>query len=91
MSQIIYKYHTLGFKITPVPLKHTGNKIHDFDIKGYKSDYKCEVKTVQSMGQLERKTLGGTRLTEESHKSIISAIRSKLENAEKAGNSHLIK
>lgn len=32
MSQIIYEYYCLGFNITPLPHKHTGEKIYDFDV-----------------------------------------------------------
>ena len=59
MSQIMHDYHTLGFHVKPTTNKHTGQKIHDFDVYGYNVTYKCEVKTIQSIGELEHRSLGG--------------------------------
>ena len=90
MSQIIYEYYCLGFNITPLPHKHTGEKIYDFDVRGFNTEYKCEVKTLQSVGNLEKTSTGAIRLTEESYKSIMSSIRDKLEDAKKAGPNGII-
>jgi len=86
----MYKYHTLGFHVKPTTNKHTGQKIHDFDVYGYNATYKCEVKTIQSIGELEHRTLGGYRLTDSSYKSIILAIRDDLEDAKKVGDTDII-
>jgi hypothetical protein len=53
---------------------------------GYNFKYKCEVKTIQSIGELEHRPLGGYRLTNASYNSIILAIRDDLEDAKKVGN-----
>jgi hypothetical protein len=90
MAQIMYEYHTLGFHVKPTTNKHTGQKIHDFDVYGYNATYKCEVKTIQSIGELEHRSLGGYRLTDSSYKSIILAIRDDLENAKKVGDTDII-
>jgi hypothetical protein len=90
MAQIMYKYHTLGFHVKPTTNKHTGQKIHDFDVYGYNATYKCEVKTIQSIGELEHRSLGGYRLTDSSYKSIILAIRDDLEDAKKVGDTDII-
>jgi hypothetical protein len=90
MAQIMYEYYSLGFHLNPTPIKHTGQKIHDFDASGYNNTYKCEVKTIQSVGELEHRSLGGYRLTDASYKSIISAIRDDLEDAKKVGDTGII-
>jgi hypothetical protein len=85
MAQIMHEYHALGFQITLPPHKNTGQKIHDFNVFGYNSTYKCEVKTIQRFGEIEHRPLGGCRLTEQSHKSFISGIRDDFEDAMKIG------
>lgn len=90
MAQIMSEYSSIGFHLRPTSNKHTGPKIHDFDALGYNTVYKCEVKTIQSIGELEHRSLGGYRLTDASYKSVISAIRDDLEDAEKGGNTDVI-
>jgi hypothetical protein len=90
MTQIIYEYYSLGFKISLTPTKHTGRKIHDFETRGYNSVYNCEVKTIQSIGEIEPRPLGGFRLTQKSHDSLVSAIRTDLEDAEKVGENGIV-
>lgn len=84
MAQIMCEYYSLGFQIKPTSNKHSGQKIHDFDAVGYNTVYKCEVKTIQSIGELEHRPLGGYRLTNASYKSIVSAIRDDLEDAKRS-------
>ena len=64
MTQIIYEYCSLGFEISLTPTKHTGTKIYDFETRGYNSVYNCEVKTIQSIGEIEPRPLGGFTLTQ---------------------------
>jgi hypothetical protein len=90
MAQIMYEYHTLGFHVKPTTNKHPRQKIHDFDVYRYNAAYKCEVKTIQSIGELEHRSLGGYRLTDSSYKSIILAIRDDLEDAKKVGDTDII-
>jgi hypothetical protein len=89
MAQIMCEYYSLGFQIKPTSNKHSGQKIHDFDASGYNTVYKCEVKTIQSIGELEHRPLGGYRLTNASYKSIVSAIRDDLEDAKKIGDTDI--
>jgi hypothetical protein len=92
MAQIMHEYHALGFEIT-LPTRRKGEKIHDFDIAGYGFEYKCEVKTIQSFGDIERFgqtepiRTGGYRLTKRSHKSLIASIKDDFEDAKKVGES----
>ena len=85
MAQIMREYYTLGFQLTLPQRKNVGQKVHDFNIFGYNSAYKCEVKTIQSFGEVEQRPLGGYRLTEQSHKSFISGIRDDFQDATKVG------
>jgi hypothetical protein len=89
MVQIMHEYHTLGFQITLPPRKNAGRKMHDFNVLGYNSEYRCEVKTIQRFGELERTPLGGYRLTEKSHESFISGIRDDFEDAMKVGENSI--
>lgn len=90
MAQIIYEYHNLGFHIKLTSTKNTGQKIHDFDASICNVTYKCEVKTVQSIGELEHRPEGGYRLTDSSYKTIISKMRDHLEDAKKNGNTDVV-
>jgi hypothetical protein len=90
MAQVMEKYHGLGFDVKLVSNKHTGRKKYDFDALGYNTLYKCEVKTVQSIGELEHISSGGYRLTDASYKSVVSAIRDDLEDARKGGKTDII-
>ena len=90
MAQIMSEYYSLGFHLKPTSNKHSGQKIHDFDALGYNTIYKCEVKTIQSIGELEHRPSGGHKLTNASYRSILSAIRDDLEDAKKAGDTDVI-
>jgi len=90
MTQIIYEYCLLGFENSLIPPKHTGTKIYDFETRGYNFVYNCEVKTIQSIGEIEPRPLGGFRLTQKSHDSLVSAIRTDLEDAEKVGEKGIV-
>ena len=90
MAQIIYEYCSLGFEISLTPTRHTGTKIYDFETRGYNSVYNCEVKTIQSIGEIEPRPLGGFRLTQKSHDSLVSAIRTDLEDTEKVGENGIV-
>jgi hypothetical protein len=84
-AQIMFEYHALGFQVTSVHSKGARKPIHDFDISGYNSKFKGEVKTIQSFGNIEHIESGGYRLTQQSHKSFINAIRKDFKDAEKVG------
>lgn len=90
MTQLICEYSSLGFEISLTPTKHTGTKIYDFETRGYNSVYNCEVKTIQSIGEIEHRSLGGFRLTQKSHDSLVSAIRTDLEDAKKVGENGIV-
>ena len=81
----LLEYHTLRFQVTSVHSKGARNPIHDIDISGYNSKFKREVKTIQSLGYIEHIESGRYRLTQQSHKSFVNAIKDDFEDAEKVG------
>lgn len=87
VSQILNEYHALGYEINPKPTNFLNNKRHDFNI----SNFRCEVKTIQTLGKLEHLPLGGMRFTDSCKESLISSIRDDLEDAQaQVGNGVII-
>jgi len=68
ISQILYEYNSLDYEINPKPTNFLNNKRHDFNI----SKFRCETKTIQTLGKLERLPLGGFRFTDSCRSSLIS-------------------
>lgn len=60
----LLEYHALRFQVTSVHSKGARKPIHDFDISGYNSKSKGEVKTIQSLGYIEHIESGRYRLTQ---------------------------
>ncbi|TVP41286.1 hypothetical protein [Candidatus Nitrosocosmicus arcticus] len=84
MAQVIAEYYDPKIKLS-LARKNNTNKIHDFNI----GLIKCEVKTIQSIGELEW-ILGGHRLTDSSYRSLVSAIRDDIEDAKKVGSDGMV-
>lgn len=74
MAQILHEYENLGYVPDPRPTNFVDTKVHDLNL----SDFRCEVKTIQTLGKLENHPLGGMRLTEFYKKSLIAKLRDDL-------------
>src|SRR6266542_3751780 len=76
--QLMAHYYGMGCDVT---LKSTNsmnqNIKHDFNL----ASLSCEVKTIQSIGEIEHRELGGFRFSEKSVLSLAAAIRDDLEKA----------
>ena len=81
IAQIIESYYEDDMAIN-LPSSKSKQKIHDFEIK----ELKCEVKTIQSLGDIERDVGKGFRLKDKTYKSLSLAIRDDLDNADKVRN-----
>jgi hypothetical protein len=76
MAQILYEYHSIGLQVDPMPTNFLNNKEHDFNM----SLFRCDVKTIQPIGTLEYKSLGGLRFTTKYRKTLAAKIIEKIEN-----------
>lgn len=87
VTQLLYEYKKLGYKIDPIPTNFLNGKKHDFNI----SEFRCEVKTIQTLAKLESSPSAGTRFTPSCKNSLVAAIRDDIEKArEQVGNDGII-
>jgi len=77
VAQLLDFYNRLGCTITPKPIRRGNGRHHDFDVQ----DLKCEVKTLQPIGEIEIRELGGVRFTEQYQRRLINAITNDLADA----------
>jgi hypothetical protein len=78
MAQLMDQYHSVGLDINPTPSNHIGDKRHDFNV----SLFRCEVKTIQPIGSIQRRRLGGFKFKPRFEATLLSSIlHNKLEEA----------
>lgn len=71
VAQLLAIYKDMGCSVNERPTADVnGGPVHDFNIEGLK----CDVKTIQSIGDLEYVATGGLRLTSKSNSSLSSRI-----------------
>ncbi len=78
-AQILYEYSQFGYQVDSIPKNYLLPKRHDFNV----GEYRCEVKTIQSLGKLEKTLFGRMRLTEDSASSLLQGIIDDVEIATK--------
>lgn len=78
VAQILATYKDMGCTVNEKPTADVKwGPVHDFNIEGLK----CDVKTIQSIGELEHVITGGLRLTSKSNNSLINTITDDIEKA----------
>jgi hypothetical protein len=78
VAQLLATYKDMGCTFNEKPTADVkGGSVHDFNIDGLK----CDVKTIQSIGELEHVITGGLRLTSKSNNSLINTITDDIEKA----------
>jgi hypothetical protein len=87
IAQLLYEYHKLDYDIDPRPANSIGEKVHDFNV----SEFRCEVKTIQILGELEKTVNRTVRLSTNCERSLILKIRENLDEAiSQVGNDGII-
>lgn len=87
IAQMLYEYHSLGYDVDPMPDNSLGGKIHDFNV----SKFRCEVKTIQILGELERTANKTIRLSSACERSLLLKIKENLDYATtQVGNNGII-
>jgi hypothetical protein len=78
MAQLMDQYHSVGLDINPTPSNYIGDKRHDFNV----SLFGCEVKTIQPLGSIQHRSLGGFKFKPHFEATLLSSIiYNKLEEA----------
>jgi hypothetical protein len=77
IAQLMQEYSDVGCNVDSKPQNFLGKKRHDFNIE----KIRCEVKTIQTFGELERFVAGGQKLTDSFHASLVNSFRHDLEKA----------
>jgi hypothetical protein len=87
IAQLMQEYSDLGCKVDSEPQNFPGKMRHDFNIE----NVHCEVKTIQTFGNLERFVAGGHKLTDSCYASLVLSLRRDLEKAkEQVGKNGMI-
>jgi hypothetical protein len=87
IAQLMQEYSDLGCNVNSKPPNFPGKMKHDFNIE----NIRCEVKTIQTFGNLERFVAGGHRLTDSCYASLVLSLRRDLEKAkEQLGKNGMI-
>jgi hypothetical protein len=78
VAQLLNYYTQIGCQVNPKPIVHNKNsRRHDFNVQGLK----CEVKTIQTIGEIEINHTAGVRFTHEYAEMLIKTMRRDLEDA----------
>lgn len=87
IAQTMSEYASLGCKVNSRPVDFLSPRRHDFDVM----NLRCEVKTVQALGKLERFVLGGRKLSSSTYETLTASLRDHLGKArEQAGRDGMI-
>jgi hypothetical protein len=87
IAQVMYEYEQLGYVVDSKPQNFLIPRKHDFNV----GNFRCEVKTILTLGKLERSPLGLWRFTDSCAKSLLSALYDDIAKAkEQAGKDGVI-